>query len=204
MGEENGDIYTGWNNRSTPTEWVHQVTVFLFFSPSLCFWRQIFLQKAIMIAIICPLHTGLLSSPVIYSQMQSLHPRPLPKSILPWLEHSISLRIYHPAGMELLSSAVCNTQRVQKAAVRFIVVPPDLRVLSVSDQFACNRALRYKNSFLSALFLQNKYICVCVYNLLFQGHTFLWCRKQCKEENMWNNSAGIQLCESKPTSAMWK
>lgn len=138
------------------------MTVFLFFSPSSCFRRQICLQKAIMIAIICPLHTGLLSSPVIYSRMQSLHPRPPPKSILPWLEHSISLRIYHPAGMELLSSAVCNTQRVQKAAVRFIVVPPDLRVLSVSDQFACNRALRYKKSFLSALFLQNKYICGCV------------------------------------------
>lgn len=199
MGEGNGHIYTDWNNRSMPMGWVHRVTVFLFFSPSLCFQRQIFLQKAIMIAIIYPLHAGLLSSPVIYSQMQSLHPLLPPKSILPWLEHSISLRIYHPAGMELLSSAVCNTQRVQKAAIRFIVVPPDLRVLSVSDQFTCNRALRYKKSLLSVLFLQNKYM--CVYNLLFQGHTFLW---QCKEENMWNNSTGIQLCESKPTSAMWK
>lgn len=179
-----------------------------FFSPSSCFRRQIFLQKAIMIAIICPLHTGLLSSPVNYSQMRSLHPaRPL-KSILPWLEHSISLRIYRPAGMELLSSAVCNTQRVQKAAVRFIVVPPDLRVLSVSDQFACNRALRYKNSPPSALFLQNKYM--CVHNLLFQGHTFFCglgnnakkkiCETTAQAHNCANRSRH-QRCENRRSSS---
>lgn len=41
----------------------------------------------------------------------------------PWLKQSISERIYRPIGIELLSSAVKNTQRLNKAPAWLIVTP---------------------------------------------------------------------------------